>query len=562
MKMSQYAVIALSVMANVSMGAEKEKHVTDVASLVSAINEAEAGTTIYLAPRVYDLGTVSAMHANGHLAITKTLTFVGENDASWRSSATRETGAILKGSGNRIMRCEAKVTARHITFMNGSSGQAAAGYWDTAQHAPEFTNCVFRSNGSTGGNAAINRGIARDCLFEKNTAVTFAGAANECTSYNCVFDSNQAGQGGALVNSSAYNCVFTNNVANQADARGGAIWDQGGDKYVYEHCLFVNNRVLGTNAKGGAIHTSVSVARIDDCEFRGNSSSSFGGAIFPESSVNALLITNCTFVANKAQSAGALYYCKNVIDCDFANNTNDYFSAHCWHSILKNCRITGEGQMCQSTLTDCIFTNAHCSNAQAPGVVVAVENSVQDVPAALYNCLFVGCNGGYLFRNQGSRLKVVNCTVADSTITLAVLDNAKYSSSYPRTEVLNSLFAGVSNGSRDVGFQAVNTAGEGCLVCSNNAATVLSIPASTESFPVVSGGNAQGKIVFYGTRKSDGVPPYTPRYSSVSLGVGALLDWTDEDRDLAGNPRVINGRVDAGCYQTCYSRPGLTLCVH
>lgn len=555
MKKCHCVAIPLLFMAGVSTGGEY--HVNGVAALVSAVTEAPEESVIYLAPGVYDLGTVSSMHANGHLAITKAVSFVGEDETSWRSSSTRSTGVILKGSGNRIMRCEAKVTARHITFFDGSSGQAAAGYWDTPQHAPEFTNCVFRANVATGGNAAINRGVARDCLFEGNRASSYAGAANECTSYNCVFDSNQAGQGGALVNSSAYDCVFTNNVATQVNAVGGAIWNQGGRNYVYEHCLFVNNRVSGTNAKGGAIHTSVQVARIDDCQFRGNSSSFIGGAICPEPGVNALLITNCTFAANKAQSAGALYYCKNVVDCDFANNTNDYFSAHCWHSVLRNCRITGEGQMCQSTLTDCVFTNAHCSNAQAPGVVVAVENSVQDIPSALYNCLFVGCNGAYLFRNQGSQLKIVNCTVADSVVTAAVCDNAKYRESSPRTEILNSLFAGVANSTREIGLKVVNSTGEGRLVCRNNAATVLNIPDSSETFPVETADNKQGAVAFCGIENPYGVAPYTPKYSSVSIGVAALLDWTSEDRDLAGNPRVIEGRVDAGCYQTCYRKPGL-----
>jgi hypothetical protein len=48
----------------------------------------------------------------------------------------------------------------------------------------------------------------------------------------------------------------------------------------------------------------------------------------------------------------------------------------------------------------------------------------------------------------------------------------------------------------------------------------------------------------------EGEVPYEPKYSSLLRGWGLLLDWMTEDAtDLAGNPRVREGKVDIGCYQ-------------
>ena len=37
-------------------------------------------------------------------------------------------------------------------------------------------------------------------------------------------------------------------------------------------------------------------------------------------------------------------------------------------------------------------------------------------------------------------------------------------------------------------------------------------------------------------------------------GWGLLLDWMEDGTDLAGNPRLRDGKVDIGCYQ-CWLNP-------
>jgi hypothetical protein len=48
---------------------------------------------------------------------------------------------------------------------------------------------------------------------------------------------------------------------------------------------------------------------------------------------------------------------------------------------------------------------------------------------------------------------------------------------------------------------------------------------------------------------------YTPKLTSPLRGWGLTLDWMTEDAtDIAGNPRVREGKVDIGAYQ-CWLKP-------
>ena len=53
----------------------------------------------------------------------------------------------------------------------------------------------------------------------------------------------------------------------------------------------------------------------------------------------------------------------------------------------------------------------------------------------------------------------------------------------------------------------------------------------------------------------EGDHPYSTKARSRLCSAGRILDWmTDETTDLAGNPRVRDGKVDVGCYQ-CWLEP-------
>ena len=48
--------------------------------------------------------------------------------------------------------------------------------------------------------------------------------------------------------------------------------------------------------------------------------------------------------------------------------------------------------------------------------------------------------------------------------------------------------------------------------------------------------------------------PYSLRRSSPLRGWGLVLDWMEDGTDLAGNPRLRDGKADIGCYQ-CWLEP-------
>lgn len=53
----------------------------------------------------------------------------------------------------------------------------------------------------------------------------------------------------------------------------------------------------------------------------------------------------------------------------------------------------------------------------------------------------------------------------------------------------------------------------------------------------------------------DGDHPYSTKARSRLCSAGRILSWmTDDAADIAGNPRVRDGKVDVGCYQ-CWLDP-------
>ena len=43
------------------------------------------------------------------------------------------------------------------------------------------------------------------------------------------------------------------------------------------------------------------------------------------------------------------------------------------------------------------------------------------------------------------------------------------------------------------------------------------------------------------------------------LGKGGAADWMADATDLAGRPRLRNGKVDVGCYECWLNPPGFTI---
>ena len=46
-------------------------------------------------------------------------------------------------------------------------------------------------------------------------------------------------------------------------------------------------------------------------------------------------------------------------------------------------------------------------------------------------------------------------------------------------------------------------------------------------------------------------PYYMPKSGSPAVDAGLVQDWMSTASDLSGTNRVLNARVDIGCYESC-----------
>lgn len=120
---------------------------------------------------------------------------------------------------------------------------------------------------------------------------------------NCTFENNS---GHALNCTWAYpivsNCRFIGNTGDY----GGAVRCSGGEAQ-FTNCTFENN---SAQYNGGALYCTWSSPKVTDCLFDGNSAQQ-GGAIsslyYPEDAGSSMLLANCTFVKNSANTGAGIY---------------------------------------------------------------------------------------------------------------------------------------------------------------------------------------------------------------------------------------------------------------
>lgn len=295
------------------------------ASLEDAVKAAKAGDTVWLADGYVCepadekdwQGSENSSCGKWHFLVDKPITVRGvSGDARNDPKAPRIRGRY-HDAANGVKAGRMAIRAMNVnagTFIGivveESSAFATASYPGGAIYGggkAEFQKCVFRNNDSCRG-AVCGTGMTfRDCVFSNNVG----GAIYGCSAYNtlfkankgcaafyngergkdkpivisgCTFDGNSStGSGGAICGGlNGYNnywkisdCVFTNNTANYF---GGAIYAWG----EVSNCTFADNVMKGR------------------CEDRKT-----GGAVVPKDpDDNPLLVTNCTFVGNKALGNG------------------------------------------------------------------------------------------------------------------------------------------------------------------------------------------------------------------------------------------------------------------
>lgn len=437
--------------------------------------------------------------------VTLTSTYVDHRDYAVYGGAMN-----LNGVSPTISNCR---------FTDNRATQGGAVFCDKAN--PTFNSCTFSGNSTIYGNGYFSTNI-----FARGGAVYNAGSSP--TFNSCIFTGNYAsaeglaydgnGTGGAVCNdqklgasSPRFNsCEFKGNYAT--GSMNSAIYSDGGSAY-YNGCLFQNNSGIGVytaratdvfvasafigNGKGG-IRIEQGSTKLYNCAILNNSGIEGGGIALIDTKKPYPVISNCLITGNVASTMGGGIY--------------NYYST----AIINNCTIAGN----TATLGGGVY-NIGC------GYEKFISNIYYDTPSSYQNCLISG-NKTTLIANRD--------TIKANFYT----DPVPYQSTYTylyynhRSVVSNCL----------LGTTDINTV-------KNTDEPVSSIPTPNPLRVAMDGGgnifNVNPKFI----NAAAGNYAVDNCSRAIDAGRNEFIPPGSPTAGLDQNnlTRIINGKVDIGCYE-------------
>ena len=314
--------------------------------------------------------TVDGDYVNG-IVINKDFTIDGDGHSISGSGAAR----IFNVSGGTV-------TLKNINICDGKSYNAGAVLFGE-NTVGTLDNCTFTNNGGAvvfNGDATVT-----NCNFTKNNA-NFGGALyfkRAAVVNACNFADNSASYGGAVYfngnsRNTLDNCNFTNNAAYLS---GGAVFFQyagavnacifsdnsasyGGALYFYKNSNVSNSSFSNNLAKafGGAVYFAENtMGNLDNCNFTDNTASTSGGAVYFKSGGS---VSDCNFNFNNASSGSAIYYywpssTKIISDSTFLNNRANSDSLSFVRNNVLGIKFTGNDNLINAIYSegDVTFSN-------------------------------------------------------------------------------------------------------------------------------------------------------------------------------------------------------------
>lgn len=360
----------------------------------------------------------------------------------------------------------------------------------------------------------------RNSVFRNNKAFIAGGAiANSNNSAplieNCIFEKNTAFRGGAIANSMSspkiISSVFRNNSTNEGF--GGAMLNNEESNTVIEDSIFENNT---SNDGGAMVNLEFSHTKIIRSVFRNNTASRSGGAISAGYSSDTQ-ITNSLFESNSGQMGGGAI---EIYQESSLRVVNSKF----------------------------FFNKVPQKDFYSGGALLVTSSSVQAV-----NSLFAGneSNSGGAIATQWSIVDLVNST--------AVLNFAKGEHSYG---------GGMYNSGKNGEIYITNS-----IIYYNYAETGDNEIYNDLVVTEVSYSNIRGCLksgywdVDCGEDKEWNID-FDPLFNDINKGDFTLsadspcIDSGDNSpfevdgiaegvlKDLLGNDRIINGKIDMGAYES------------
>ena len=475
---------------------------TSVEDLVTSIASSVDGDVIVLPDGTHSFANVTLDDMTNGLALTKGILVTS------RSGDPKDVTVDLGGTGHGFTLKATGARLKGITFTS------SANVTDSEDLTlPRFVNII---TGTV--DTCVFRDIALGKTANKGAFPVLMSAAGAVTG-----------------------CLFTNIAGKAQDPfRGSVVRATGG--------LISNTKFIACNTYQSPVYaTGASSLFVEDCLFTGvNSAGGTAGAIcaaFMGAGVSYAIptvIARRTVVANNTvPGSGAvaafisdswnLGGVMNFEDCLFTNN------------------VANGGCGCFELVNRSYVVCDRCVIADNVGATRGVCSAGQSCCPTFRNCLIRGNTGrtgaGVAFGNDVNyRIKFENCTVVGN-----------------RTE---------SGGASAIGIRgcgsAANTWIKNCIVWGNTGAD-LQLQAEVDKVfnschPEAEAGNVNGNVAedpkFRKVRRYRNYPsPDGPCYET-----GNPTGWTADDVDLAGKPRLRNGKIDMGCYQA-EPLPGLMLMV-
>ncbi len=496
-----------------------------------AVDAANGGDLVLVTNGFYTTGggLTPGFSLSNRVVITKSITL---------QSVNGPTNTLIVGQGpmgSNAVRCAYLTNGAEIigfTLTNGHTRNDGEWPYDRSggggllNNGGLLSNCHILAN-SIVGVICTSNGEVRNCLVNKNSSTGIAGQGNFIVD-TCIVNEN-TGNG-----ISAYDGGIINNCYISENSGKGVYLNTSSIDGFINNCIISNNYY---NVGGAGVFFQNGGIAVD-CLIIDNVTSNFGGGVhFGEGGS----IYNCEIIGNIGKSGGGIHcYKKGIINDSIIteNFATEYGGGVYLNSggIVSNCTISG------NSAGDGINTagnggGVYLLNGGIVNNCVIKENTIY----SMLDLTDVGFGGG-AYSSGGGTLN--NCLISDNDAI------------YPGSEV-GGVYGGTLNN-----CTVVNNYGrEGCGGTSGGAVRNSIVFGNYNQFFE---DNYCGGTYEYSCSTplpaGEGNIPNNPMFEFASTGNYHLFfgspcinsgtnAYVVGDRDLDGNPRIVGGRVDMGCYE-------------
>ncbi|WP_157262155.1 choice-of-anchor Q domain-containing protein [Pedobacter sp. PACM 27299] len=470
--------------------------------LQPALAQTSAGDEIWVAKGSYSAGPTASSYfilkegvkIYGGFAGTESLLAERDSTAMRNANETILEGNKGTASYHVVYNTAALTEATILEGFSIQGGRAATTY-SSSSNANYYGGGIYNTAGSA---------VFRNLWIKNNIATYGAGLFHQGTA-------------------SYTNITFSNNEAKGAYARGSAVYNGAGFKL--QKGVFDNNKITeSTSYTGyGAGIFNVGALELNEVKFLNNTiNSGQGGAIYSGSGA-AVKIKEVEFIGNKASSGAALFFANGISDLSqviFKDNASTTTAGAIYSAgtmVLNRISFTGNTSV------------QHGAAIWSSGTLkidntIFSRNKIYSTAAYYGGAIYVG-SGTTNINNvsfSGNSIGYVN---ASATLSYG---GALFRSS-GTVNVHNSIFWNNKRG--------------------NNVADQLNAGIIIGNAIVQNGYTA-------GTDIKIGDPMFEePLTDNLRLKGGSLAinvgdnNWQTFDKDLAGNPRLVNEVVDLGAYE-------------